>query len=87
MSPEDAAARAWELMLQEENPMPPAIARDWVMEQLGCERDKVLEILVNQAHDRLKSSRPDEHDANVVLDKIRKKQWEEAERPVLKYTQ
>jgi hypothetical protein len=54
------AARAWEMMLAEENPMPPQAAVDWVRDVSGVEDTRIIkDALFLTAHRKLDRIRTD----------------------------
>jgi hypothetical protein len=42
---EHKAAEAWALLTRADDPMPPYVARDWLMEQADCDREAAVEAL------------------------------------------
>ncbi len=51
------AADAWAMLVRDENPMPPLIARDYVMDGAGCERGEAVCLLACAAADWLQELR------------------------------
>ncbi len=51
------ASLAWAMIVRDTNPMPPLIARDFVMDGVGCERGEAVKLLAGAAADWLESER------------------------------
>ncbi len=47
------AATAWAYITRADGPMPPLIARDWLMDHAECERDAAVKMLAEVAYDTL----------------------------------
>ncbi len=45
------AATAWAYITRADGPMPPLIARDWLMDHAECERDDAVKLLADAAAD------------------------------------
>jgi hypothetical protein len=57
LTPAEVAAEAWAMLTRPAEPMPPLIARDWVMDHAGCERRQAVMLLAAVARKSLEFDR------------------------------